>query len=49
MSFRASGGIFFSPGLLDRHAEAGGRSESKPGVVTPRDGLHRKKWHANPS
>ena len=30
----------FAPCLLDHPAEAGERSERKPGVVTPRDGVH---------
>jgi len=33
----ASGAAFLK-GLIDRSAEAGERSERKPGVVTPRDG-----------
>jgi len=43
----------FAHGLLDRHAEAGERSERKPGVVTPHDGFHKRSWcrelpHARP-
>ena len=40
---RADSAFFFSQGLLDLSAEAGERSERKPGVVTPRDGLHKVK------
>ena len=33
----------FLKGLLDLSAEAGERSDRKPGVVTPRGGLHKVK------
>src|SRR5688500_17463649 len=32
----------FAQGRTDRSAEAGERSERKPGAATPRDGLHKK-------
>jgi len=32
-----------APGLFDLSAEAGERSERKPGAATPRDGLHKEK------
>src|SRR5688572_27572637 len=42
-------GELFLRGLSDRPAEAGERSERKPGVVTPRDGVHETPRHGSAS